>query len=136
MTTTARLRSTPPSAPHPSAGLVAATALADAVAVAAFTAIGRSSHAEAGSLVGLASTTWPFLVGAGAGWLAGRVWRAPLGVRRASAVWGGAVAVGMVLRVAAGQGTALSFTVVTAVVLGAFLLGWRAVVAAVRRRRG
>jgi hypothetical protein len=39
----------------------------------------------------------------------------------------------VLLRVVAGQGVQLSFVVVTVVVLGVFVLGWRAVVAFVRR---
>jgi hypothetical protein len=50
-------------------------------------------------------------------------------------VWPTTTVVGMVLRVVGGQGTAVSFVVVTVVVLGAFLLGWRALVALGRRRR-
>ena len=37
----------------------------------------------------------------------------------------GAVAVGMVLRVIAGQGTAFAFILVALAFLGLFLLGWR-----------
>jgi FtsH-binding integral membrane protein len=40
--------------------------------------------------------------------------------------WLGTVALGMVLRVVAGQGTAVAFIVVALVFLGLFLLGWRA----------
>ncbi len=42
-----------------------------------------------------------------------------------AAAWLGTVAVGMVLRVLAGQGTAFSFIVVALIFLGLFLLGWR-----------
>lgn len=41
-------------------------------------------------------------------------------------VWLGAVVIGMILRVLSGQGTQFSFIVVATLVLGAFLLGWRA----------
>jgi membrane protein implicated in regulation of membrane protease activity len=41
------------------------------------------------------------------------------------AAWLGTVAVGMVLRVVAGQGTAISFIIVALCFLGLFLLGWR-----------
>jgi hypothetical protein len=40
-------------------------------------------------------------------------------------VWLAAVAVGMTLRVVAGQGTALAFIGVALAFLGLFLLGWR-----------
>ena len=39
--------------------------------------------------------------------------------------WLGAVALGMVLRVVSGQGTAFAFIVVALAFLGLFLLGWR-----------
>lgn len=50
---------------HP--GRIPALALlADLVAVIVFAAIGRISHADAGSLTGLLGTALPFLVGVGA----------------------------------------------------------------------
>ena len=39
--------------------------------------------------------------------------------------WLGAVALGMVLRVVSGQGTAFAFILVALAFLGLFLLGWR-----------
>jgi hypothetical protein len=42
--------------------------------------------------------------------------------------WLGTVAVGMVLRVVSGQGTAFAFVLVALGFLGLFLLGWRLVV--------
>jgi hypothetical protein len=42
-----------------------------------------------------------------------------------AAAWLGTVAVGMVLRVLAGQGTAFAFIIVALAFLGLFLLGWR-----------
>ena len=110
--------------------------LVDVVAVVVFCAIGRRSHAEAGSLAGLAGTAWPFLAGLGAGWGATLLPRrdpsavVPGGI----IVWLSTLVVGMVLRVVSGQGTALSFVVVAGVVLGAFLLGWRGIRHIVSRR--
>jgi len=43
-----------------------------------------------------------------------------------------AVALGMLLRAATGQGTAPAFVLVVSVVLAVFLLGWRTVTAGVR----
>ena len=51
------------------------------------------------------------------------------------AAWLGAVAVGMVLRVIAGQGTAIAFIVVALVFLGLFMLGWRLAARLVTRFR-
>jgi Protein of unknown function (DUF3054) len=108
----------------------------DCCCVLAFVIIGRASHDHGESLGGIASTAWPFLAGLGCGWLAGLVWRRPLGLFPAGVgSWLGTVAVGMVLRVVAGQGTAVAFVLVALGFLGLFLLGWRLVVPAVVRLR-
>jgi len=100
----------------------------DVLCVLVFVVIGRASHADGESLGGIASTAWPFLCGLGAGWAAARAWRRPLGLVPAGlGAWLGTVAVGMVLRVVAGQGTAAAFIVVALAFLGLFLLGWRVV---------
>lgn len=117
-------------------------AVIDIVLVIVFALVGRSSHAEAASLTGLWTTAYPFL----AGWLAGslvvRSWRHPLRLWPTGVVvWVLTVAVGMLLRVLTGQGNVdgnplpLSFVIVATVVLGVFLLGWRAIVGAVVQRR-
>ncbi len=101
-----------------------------------FAAIGRRSHAESGAVVGVLRTAWPFLAGLVLGWVVALGWRRipPLRVRDAVPVWVLTVAGAMLLRAATGAGTALSFVVVATVVLGVFLLGWRALAALARRR--
>lgn len=113
-------------------------ALLDACCVLAFVAIGRASHHDGETIGGLASTAWPFLAGLAAGLVATRAWRRPAAIVPAGlGAWLGTVAVGMLLRVVAGQGTAVAFIAVALAVLGLFLLGWRAVTAAVvALRRG
>lgn len=112
---------------------VGAAAL-DAVCVLVFVTIGRASHEEAASLTGIAGTAWPFLVGLAVGWLVTRAWRRPEAfVPAGVGVWASTVAVGMVLRVVSGQGTAVSFIVVASLFTALFLLGWRGVAKAVRR---
>ncbi|TDD85033.1 DUF3054 domain-containing protein [Actinomadura rubrisoli] len=107
----------------------------DVCGVLVFVAIGRASHEEAGSLTGFAGTAWPFLAGLGAGWLAVRAWRRPEGLVPAGiGIWVTAVAVGMVLRVVSGQGTAFAFVVVALLFLALMLLGWRTVAHFVGRR--
>jgi hypothetical protein len=104
----------------------ARAAVADICCVLLFVVIGRASHTKGESFAGLASTSWPFLTGLAAGWLAARAWRKPAAILPSGAgAWLGTVAVGMVLRMAAGQGTAFSFILVALVFLGLFLLGWR-----------
>lgn len=89
--------------------------------------IGRASHSHGDTPGGVASTAWPFLCGLGCGWIATRAWRGPDRLRPAGlGAWLGTVAVGMVLRMMAGQGTAAAFVLVAVAFLGLFLLGWRA----------
>ena len=102
-------------------------AVLDVVAVLIFVAIGRSAHAHGTTASGLAGTSWPFLVGLAAGWLVARAWRRPREiVPTALVVTVTCVAVGMVLRVVSGQGTAVAFVLVALGFLGMALLGWRA----------
>lgn len=93
-----------------------------------FAAIGRHNHGETSALLGVASTAWPFLTGMAASWgvLFLAVRRAPLRVRDGVPVWLGTVAIGMALRNLTNAGTAVSFMVVATVILGAVMLGWRA----------
>lgn len=108
----------------------------DVAAVLAFVVIGRSSHEEGITLAGTASTAAPFAVGLAAGWLATRAWRDADSLRTGAGVWAGTVAVGLVVRsVAQGEPVPVSFAVVTAVFLGAAMIGWRAVARGLRGRR-
>jgi hypothetical protein len=117
-------------------GPPAGAVVVDVVVVLLFVAIGRHTHDHGVSLAGMASTSWPFLAGLAVGWV---VVVLPGG--DGTAVGSGAVvclstvAVGMALRVVAGQGTAVAFVLVALGFLGALLLGWRAGLAVVRRRR-
>ncbi|KQP70375.1 hypothetical protein ASF40_11350 [Microbacterium sp. Leaf288] len=107
----------------------------DVVLVIAFAAIGRASH-DSDVWTGLGQTAWPFLAGLGVGWLVTRAWRAPAApVRTGLGVWGITVAGGMLLRWVSGQGTALAFIIVAALTLLVALVGWRVIVAIVRRVR-
>lgn len=101
-------------------------AVLDVCCVLVFVIIGRASHAKGEAIGGIVSTSWPFLVGLGTGWLAVRAWRRPASLRPAGVgAWLGTVAVGMILRVVAGQGTAFAFICVALAFLGLFMLGWR-----------
>jgi Protein of unknown function (DUF3054) len=109
--------------------------LLDVCCVLAFTVIGRASHAEAGSVAGQARTAWPFLAGLAVGLLASRAWRRPESITGAGiAAWLGTVAVGMLLRVVSGQGTAVAFIAVALIFLGVTMLGWRLVAQWMARR--
>jgi hypothetical protein len=98
----------------------------DVCCVLIFVIIGRASHTKGESLAGIASTSWPFLAALGVGWLAARGWRRPLAIRpEGLVIWLCTVALGMVLRVVSGQGTAIAFIVVALAFLALSLLGWR-----------
>ncbi len=110
--------------------------LADVVGVLVFCTVGRRSHAEGLTVVGVAETAWPFLAGTAVGWLLIRGWRRPTAVFPTGVtVWVSTVAVGMALRKATSGGVAVSFVVVASAVTAALLLGWRAVAAVLHRRR-
>ena len=108
---------------------------ADVACVLLFAIVGRSSHSESTDLAGVLGTAWPFLTGYLVGLALSRGWRRPLSRPVALTVWLSTVAGGMVLRLVTGAGAALSFVLVTAVVLGVLLLGWRGVLALVQRAR-
>lgn len=108
-------------------------AVADAVAVLAFTLIGIASHD--GSLVAaFGRVVWPFALAAALGWVMTRAWQDPARIWPTGVlIWFMTVFGGLMLRGVSGQGLAWSFTLVTAVFLAITLLGWRALVAALRR---
>ncbi|MDN3309681.1 DUF3054 domain-containing protein [Microbacterium oryzae] len=107
---------------------VALSALADVVLVVAFAALGLASHEGGVGAAGLGRVAWPFLVALAAAWAIARAWRRPLApLRTGVVVWVVTAAGGLLLRVASGEGAAIPFVIVTAVVLAAFLIGWRAV---------
>ncbi len=106
-----------------------AAAAVDVGAVLLFVIIGRASHNHGESPAGIASTLWPFACGLAAGWLLLRLARRPpASLASGVAVCVATVAVGMVLRVVAGQGTAAAFIGVAAGFLGAAMVGGRLLV--------
>lgn len=108
----------------------------DVLLIIIFAALGRRTHDSGMDLGGLVLTAAPFL----AAWAVAtaltrptltwaRIW--PAGV----VVWLVTVVGGLLLRVALGDTAALSFQLVTAAVLGALLLGRRAVTVLILRWR-
>ena len=101
-------------------------ALADAASILLFAALGRASHDEGSAVAGTLEVAAPFLIGGAVGWAAAHGWRAPTSLATGAAAWAGALVVGMLLRnLAWDRGTAPSFVIVTAIVLGVLMLGWR-----------
>ncbi len=112
----------------------------DAGAIVVFAAIGRANHAE-GILgargIGLATTAWPFLVGAALGWVIATGWKKPCAWRSTGViVWASTLVGGMLLRLASGQGVQVSFVIVAGLFLAAFLIGWRVISGVLAKRLG
>jgi hypothetical protein len=111
--------------------------VADLVLILLFAGIGRDAHQRGDVVVGAFQTGWPFLAGAAIAWFCLRVWRSPLRIWPAGvAVWLGAVVFGMLLRALTGQTVVLPFVIVALLSLGVFLVGYRLIVAGIRRLSG
>ncbi|WP_226531942.1 DUF3054 domain-containing protein [Microbacterium paraoxydans] len=112
--------------------------IVDTVLVLVFAAIGRASHDE--DPAGFVLTAWPFLVALLLGHLVAALLpgrpRRPWSLLWGVVVWIVTVAGGMLVRVLSGDTAEVPFIIVATLVLGAFLVGWRAIAALLRRRRG
>ncbi len=99
----------------------------DVLAVVLFAAVGRRSHAEGLDVVGVLGTALPFLVGTAVGWVLATTMldSGPRTLPFGAVVLACTVALGMIVRVITGEGTAPSFVIVATSVLAALLLGWR-----------
>jgi hypothetical protein len=107
--------------------------LVDALFILLFATLGRMSHAEGLTWGGVLGVAWPFLVACAVGWVvAWRVRDWPVRMPGAPVMWLVTVVLGLALRVATGGGFAWSFGLVTLVVLGFFLVGWRCAAEVVR----
>lgn len=106
------------------------------VAVLVFVTVGRRSHEQANTVLGILGTAVPFWLGGAVGWAAVRGWRRPMAAFSTGvAAWVGAIVVGMPLRnVVFGEGTATSFVIVATLFLVASVVGWRLVATVVSRR--
>ncbi|SDO96629.1 Protein of unknown function [Pedococcus dokdonensis] len=108
---------------------VAVALSVDLVLVLLFALVGRVSHDEGATWAGVLQVAWPFVVALLVGWLLARRrsgW--PVRMPGSTTVWAVTAVFGLVLRVATGGGFAWSFGVVTLVLLGIFLVGWRCAV--------
>jgi len=107
----------------------------DLAFVTAFAVLGRRNHAEGMSVGGVVETAWPFLAGTMVGWMLSQGWRRPRTlVPTGITVWVCTVLVGMLLRKATSEGTAMTFVAVTTAFTAFLLLGWRAVLNSVAHR--
>lgn len=114
----------------------ATTLLVDVLVVLTFAVVGRASHAEGLSVLGVLAVAWPFLAGLLGGWLvAGGLIRVAMSsVRGGAVVWVTTVLAGMTIRALTGLGTAPAFVAVATLTLGVGLMGGRLILRARRDR--
>jgi hypothetical protein len=105
------------------------TLLIDVLAVLIFVIVGRDNHGEENTVLGILDTAAPFLIALAIAWLVLRLLKIRRRLTMALVVWAITVGGGLTLRnVAFGDGTALSFIVVTTITLGVLMVGLRLVV--------
>ena len=110
--------------------------VSDLALVVVFVMIGRASHAEPLDMEGIQRTALPFLAGTLMAWIGFLLKRhSGLTLVNGVFVWAMTVVLGILFRPLLGDTAEFSFVLVTAAVLAAFLIGWRAVVWLVRRNR-
>ena len=90
--------------------LAAPVPILDGLTVMVFVIIGRANHHHGENVGGVLSTLWPFALGVIVGWtvLIGKK-QSGRSLRNGVVVMLSTVAIGMVLRVVSGQGTAFAF---------------------------
>ena len=102
--------------------------LADLACILIFVTIGRRAHEHGLTFKGIVSTVWPFLVGLILGWAVLKFTHRDIAERKSGFIEAMlVVAIGMLLRVVAGQGTAFTFILVALVFLNLTLVGWRVI---------
>jgi hypothetical protein len=106
----------------------------DLALIVLFAALGRREHTEGNGAAATLRVAAPFLIGWVVGGAAARLYRRPLHPAAAARAWAVALPLGFALRAAGGRGLELSFMVVALLVLGALLIGWRAIWWALRTR--
>ena len=107
----------------------------DILLVVIFAVVGRASHAEGLSIMGIAETGWPFLAACLGGWIVvGLLDDSGYGPRAAVVIWLSTLLVGMGLRILAGNTAELPFVLVAAGFLFSSFFGWRLVVRLIRQR--
>lgn len=108
----------------------------DAALVVLFATFGRGVHAEGLGVAQVWATAWPFLVGLVVGWvlvLATR--RVSTAVGTGVLLWVSTLLLGMVIRgLTEGRVPHWSFILVAGLTTAVFLIGWRAIAVALRRR--
>ena len=107
----------------------------DVLAVVVFVLAGRRTHDEGLTVAGVAGVAAPFLIALAVGWVVLRAWRRPFDPAIGLGLAVITVALGMVLRnLAWDRGTATSFVIVAAIMVGGLLVAWRALATALLDR--
>lgn len=107
----------------------AVVVVVDLVCLLVFAAVGRGSHEEGWSFLGVFAVAWPFVLAAAVGWILARIWRAPEVFPSGVVIWACAWIGGQALRVSlTSHQLAWSFVLVSGIALAVLLLGWRLLV--------
>lgn len=107
----------------------AVVVVVDLVCLLVFAAVGRGSHEEGWSLLGVFAVAWPFVLAAAVGWILARIWREPAVFPSGYLIWACAWVGGQALRVGlTSHQLAWSFVLVSGIALAVLLLGWRLLV--------
>jgi len=102
------------------------SAVADAMSIVIFVAIGRKNHDEGEAASGIFRVAAPFLLALLVGWVITRAWKEPLSQRSGVLISLTTIVLGMLLRnIVFDDGTATAFIIVATVFLGTLLNGWR-----------
>lgn len=111
--------------------------LIDAVLVVVFSAFGRGAHSEGLGVAQIWGTAWPFLLALLVGWVAVLAMRrAPTAVSTGVILWLTTLVGGMTVRgLSEGGVPHWSFVLVAGLVTALFLIGWRLLALAVKKRR-
>lgn len=108
----------------------------DLALVFVFAVIGRASHAEALDFDGIFRTALPFLAGTLMAWIGFQLKRrSGTTLVNGVFVWAMTVVLGVFFRIMLGESAEVTFVLVTAAVLAAFLIGWRAILMLINRAR-
>ncbi len=98
----------------------------DVACIFIFVVVGRRNHESPATVSGTLTTAAPFLIALVGAWLGARAWKMPRALSTGVVLWIVTVVVGMfVRRFVFNDGTATSFVLVTALVLGLLLVGTR-----------
>lgn len=105
-----------------------AAIVADLALVVVFVIIGRASHAQPLDFDGIQRTALPFLAGTLMAWIGFMLKKhSGLTLMNGVFVWAMTLVLGILFRLLLGDTAEFGFVIVAALVLAAFLIGWRAV---------